>query len=49
MESTNLNEEVLNPSSPPTEHEKQKLAHTKQGGQMTFEKSQLIAKRVVSW
>ena len=42
-------EEVPSPSSPPSRHEKWKMACTKAGGQMTSEKSMMIAKRIVSY
>jgi len=42
-------EEVPSPPSPPSRHEKWKMARTKAGGQMTYEKSMMIAKRIVSY
>jgi len=48
MDSTGSNEGPLNPPSPPNRHEKWKLARTKPGGQMTSEKSKIIAERIVS-
>jgi len=38
MDSTGSNEGPLNPPSPHNRHEKWKLARTKLGGQMTYEK-----------
>ncbi|XP_027911496.1 uncharacterized protein LOC114170208 [Vigna unguiculata] len=42
-------EEVPSPPSPPSRHEKWKMARTKAGGLMTFEKSMMIAKRIISY
>jgi len=41
--------DVLSPPSPPSRHEKWKLARTKPGGQMTSAQSQEIASRIVSY
>jgi len=48
MDSTGSNEGPLNPPSPPSRHEKWKLARTKPGEKMTSKKSQVIAERIVS-
>ena len=41
-------EEVISPSSPPSRHEKWKLARTKPGGQMTSLEAYEIAQCIVS-
>jgi len=41
-------DEVISPPSPPSRHEKWKLARTKPGGQMTSTKAYEIAQRIVS-
>jgi len=40
---------VLSPPSPPSRHEKWKLAKTKPGGHMTYAQSQEIASWIVSY
>jgi len=41
-------DEVISPPSPPSRHEKWKLARTKRGGQMTSPEAYEIAQRIVS-
>jgi len=41
-------DEVISPPSPPSRHEKWKLARTKPGGQMTSPEAYEIAQRIVS-
>ena len=48
LHDSSTSEDVLPPPSPPSRHEKWKLARTKPGGQMTSAKSEEIAHRIVS-
>jgi len=47
LKETSSSDDVISPSSPPSRHEKWKLARTKPGWQMTFAKSQAIAQQIV--
>jgi len=48
LHDSSTSEDVLSPPSPPSRHEKWKLARTKPGGQMTSTQSEEIAYRVMS-
>jgi len=48
LHDSSTSEDVLSHPSPPSRHEKWKLARTKPGGQMTSTQSEEIAYRIVS-
>jgi len=48
LKETSGSEEVISPLSPPSRHEKWKLARTKPGGQMTSTEAYEVAQRIVS-
>jgi len=48
LNDSSTSEDDLSPPSPPSRHDKWKLARTKPGGQMTSANSEEIAHRIVS-
>jgi len=48
LQEASSSDDVISPPSPPSRHEKWKIARTKPGGQMTCPQALEVAQRIVS-